>query len=224
MEVYKSVYDAMLCKALSYGYVEQQVDDILIENCHRVELSTYKNIPDDERHWMMERWTWEILFADESDAFPGEKPKWKGAANYLKHKSPTAEETPKDTEGEAIGDSLALKEEELTPFSQLNTGERKRYHAVIPKATAATPEEKSPLDDAWSDIKRDLAYQKGTEAPKPSASILFGTRPTSGANKRKRTEPQSDVSDNLDSPKFITRPHVKPCFFLKIRSSLRWSS
>lgn len=61
MEVYKSVYDLMLSKAIDYGYVQQQVLDILTESHDRVDLSMFKNIPDAERYWMAERWTWETL-------------------------------------------------------------------------------------------------------------------------------------------------------------------
>ncbi|KAF7938830.1 uncharacterized protein EAE98_001168 [Botrytis deweyae] len=107
MEVYKSVYDLMLSKAIGYGYVEQQVLDILTESHDRVELSMFKNIPDAERYWMAERWTWETLFADELDKFPGEKPKWKRVTNYLKHKSPAAGETPKNTQVEASDSSTS---------------------------------------------------------------------------------------------------------------------
>ncbi|TGO39873.1 hypothetical protein BHYA_0046g00270 [Botrytis hyacinthi] len=61
MEVYESVYDLMLSKAIGYGYVKQQVLDILTEGHDQVELSMFKNIPDAERYWMAERWTWETL-------------------------------------------------------------------------------------------------------------------------------------------------------------------
>jgi len=61
MEVYKSIYDVMLSKVISYGYVEQQVLDIISESHGRIELSIYKNIPDGERYSMAERWAWEIL-------------------------------------------------------------------------------------------------------------------------------------------------------------------
>ncbi|TGO30619.1 hypothetical protein BPAE_0004g00770 [Botrytis paeoniae] len=76
MEVYKSVYDLMLSKAISYGYVEQQVLAILTESHDRVELSMFKNIPDAERYRMAERWTWETLF-EASDLSTSPKPKLK---------------------------------------------------------------------------------------------------------------------------------------------------
>lgn len=53
----------MIFKATSkdYGYIDQQVLDILSESKQRVARNTYKNIPEDERSWIAERWAWETL-------------------------------------------------------------------------------------------------------------------------------------------------------------------
>ncbi|TGO11796.1 hypothetical protein BTUL_0101g00170 [Botrytis tulipae] len=136
MEVYKSVYDLMLSKAIDYGYVKQQVLDILTESHDRVDLSMFKNIPDAERYWMAERWTWETLFADESDEFPGEKPKWKRVTHYLKHKSPAAGETPKSTQVDASDSSISPKsklENSLTARPQDLGGKTSEVKASAPK-------------------------------------------------------------------------------------------
>ncbi|KAF7863869.1 hypothetical protein EAF04_006834 [Stromatinia cepivora] len=224
MQVYKSVYDAMLSRAFSYGYIEQQVLDILSESYDRVELNTYKNIPDGERYWMAERWTWETLFADELNAFPGEKPKWKGAANYLKHKSPAAEETPKNNEGEASGDSPASTEVKVTPSTQFRAWQR-IVSRVKPNILGTAPKStgRSLVISIASEVGEDSAIQEkppkssrkrnsSTKAPKTPTSIPI-LSPASGANKRKRTEPQSGISDNSDSPKLIPRPYARSDYF-----------
>ncbi|APA09643.1 predicted protein [Sclerotinia sclerotiorum 1980 UF-70] len=99
------------------------------------------------------------------------------------------------TEGETSGYSLAFKEEKTTIFQQLIAGGRRRSDATILKATAEAPKRISLLDYPLEEVTPKQAYQKNTEALKPSASAVLGTRPTFGANKRKRTEPLSDISD-----------------------------
>ncbi|CAD6442008.1 6f933b2e-f80a-418e-a329-5552657bce17 [Sclerotinia trifoliorum] len=116
------------------------------------------------------------------------------ATNYLKHKLPTVEETRKNTEGEASGYSLAVKSEEL--YQKFNTRGRRRYDATIPRAIVAASKRMDPFDDLWGLDTPDPAYQGYTEALKLSAAAVLGTRPSSRPNKRKRTEPGSDIFDN----------------------------
>ncbi|KAA8575092.1 hypothetical protein EYC84_004305 [Monilinia fructicola] len=99
MEVYKSIYDIMLSKAISYGYAEEQVLDILSASHDRTELVTYVNIPDGEKYWMAERWTWEILY--ELSTFPGEKPKWKGVEKST-YMSPLVGETANNLQADTV--------------------------------------------------------------------------------------------------------------------------
>ncbi|KAM0128928.1 hypothetical protein ACHAP3_008097 [Botrytis cinerea] len=185
MEVYKSVYDLMLAKAISYGYVKEQVLDILSESHNRVELSTFKNIPDGEKYWMAERWAWETLclyflldqlsedtnilaVADESAEFPGEKPKWKRVSKYLKQNLPAAGETPKSTQN--LGDKT----------SEVPISMPKRIFCVD------TPTEKS----------------SGEQVPK-SATRLPQTSPTSlpsekESKKRQKLTQSSEIADEKD--------------------------
>ncbi|ATZ50076.1 hypothetical protein BCIN_05g04640 [Botrytis cinerea B05.10] len=193
MEVYKSVYDLMLAKAISYGYVKEQVLDILSESHDRVELSTFKNIPDGEKYWMAERWTWETLFADESAEFPGEKPKWKRVSKYLKQNLPAAGETPKSTQVKANDSTASPKPKpKLRDFPAArpqNLGDKTSEVPIsMPKRIFCvdTPTEKS----------------SGEKVPK-SATRLPKTSPTSlpsekESKKRQKLTQSSEIADEND--------------------------
>ena len=210
MEVYKSVYDLMLAKAISYGYVKEQVLDILSESHDRVELSTFKNIPDGEKYWMAERWTWETLclyflldqlsedtnilaVADESAEFPGEKPKWKRVSKYLKQNLPAAGETPKSTQVKANDSTASPKPKpKLRDFPAArpqNLGDKTSEVPIsMPKRIFCvdTPTEKS----------------SGEQVPK-SATRLPQTSPTSlpsekESKKRQKLTQSSEIADEKD--------------------------
>ncbi|KAB8304445.1 hypothetical protein EYC80_003840 [Monilinia laxa] len=189
----------MLSKAINYGYVKQQVLDILSESHDRIELSTYKNIPDGERYWMAERWTWETLFADELATFPGKNPKWKGVEKYLKHMSPIAGEAPKNLQAEAVAPTLSA-----TKYANLcNTLPYYRYFRIRvanpyiqrPSSGQApkTPSMDKPRKSSGSGATPSKAGNNGSGVTKtiPSCSpvsVSASILPTSSANKRKRTE------------------------------------
>ncbi|KAF7953577.1 uncharacterized protein EAE97_000976 [Botrytis byssoidea] len=205
MEVYKSVYDLMLSKAIYYGYVKQQVHDILTESHDRVDLSMLKNIPDAERYWMAERWTWETLcqyllldqlgedtnifvVADESDEFPGEKPKWKRVTHYLKHKSPATGETPKSTQVEASDSTTSPNSElenRLTARPQNLDGKTSEVKLSVPKRIVCV------------DTRPEVSG--GKQAPK-SATGLLTTSSTSSSSER-----ESQTNDR-SSPKTLKPP------------------
>ncbi|THV54404.1 hypothetical protein BGAL_0027g00150 [Botrytis galanthina] len=195
MEVYKSVYDLMLSKAIDYGYVQQQVLDILTESHDRVDLSMFKNIPDAERYWMAERWTWETLFADESDEFPGEKPKWKRVTHYLKHKSPAAGETPKSTQVDASSSSMSPKsklENSLTAQPQDLGGKTSQLKISLPKRNICV--EISPKASSCK------------KAPKPAIKLPPASSTSSPSqrvsNKRQKLTETSEVASEED-PKLL---------------------
>ncbi|ESZ97338.1 hypothetical protein SBOR_2268 [Sclerotinia borealis F-4128] len=171
--------------------------DILTASHDRVDRRTYKNIPDGERHWMAERWAWETLFADEMEAFPGEKPKWKGAAKYLEHQSPEAGESSKDTQAEA-SDLSELPEVELIPSSQLKTW-RQQVDASVSKRNRAAPvvnthgTSSKIVDGASASLKKPRKRLKtsnhaGTaieNTPKTSAVLSTTTLSPLGVDARK---------------------------------------
>ncbi|KAI9648367.1 hypothetical protein NHQ30_003000 [Ciborinia camelliae] len=168
MEVYKSIYDEMLSKAISYGYVEQQVLDILSESHDRVEL-----------------------IADESNKFPGRKPEWKGRAKYLKHKPPTVEEATKNTQDEA-GDSPTREEAQLIPSSRLKEW-RQLVDGKASEATTSAPKKTARDLDVPNKLVDKTPVTKGKQF-KPFKCLVSGAVPTSGANKRKRTETRPKIS------------------------------
>ncbi|KAI9648031.1 hypothetical protein NHQ30_002659 [Ciborinia camelliae] len=85
MEIYTGVEEQILEKATSeeYGYSEGQVFDIYTAALKRVTGNRYKNIPLQEKSWMIDRWTWKILFPMELHAFPGIKPGWADEVDYF---------------------------------------------------------------------------------------------------------------------------------------------
>ncbi|KAF5871757.1 uncharacterized protein Bfra_008781 [Botrytis fragariae] len=189
--VYKSVYNLMLSKAISYGYVEQQVLAILTESHDRVELSMFKNIPDAERYWMAERWTWETLFADELAEFPGEKPEWKRVTNYLKHKSPVAGETPENAQVEASDSSTS-------PNPKLRNCLATRPQILGDK----TSEVKASVPKRIICVDASPEVSSGKQAPK-SATKLPSTSPTSSpsereSNKRQKLIENSELANKKD--------------------------
>ncbi|KAF7942144.1 hypothetical protein BELL_0019g00170 [Botrytis elliptica] len=191
MEVYKSVYDLMLSKAIGYGYVEQQVLDILTESHNRVDLSMFKNIPDAERYWMAERWTWETLFADELAEFPGKKPKWKRVTNYLKHKSPAAGETPKNTQVEASDSSTP-------PKSKLENCLAARPQNLGGK----TSEVKTSVPTRIICIDASPEVPSGKQAPNPATGLppISSTSSPSQreSNKRQKLTKTPEVTNEKD--------------------------
>ncbi|TGO60268.1 hypothetical protein BOTNAR_0148g00060 [Botryotinia narcissicola] len=214
MEVYKSVYDLMLFKTTGYGYVKQQVLDILIESHDRVDLSIFKNIPDAERYWMVERWTWETLFqyllldqlgedtnifvvADESDELPGEKPKWKRVTNYLKHKSPATGGTPKSTQVEASDSSTSSNSElenRLTARPQNPDGKISEVKTSVPKRIVC--------------VDTPPGESSGKQAPKSATGVLPTSSTSSPSeresNKRQKLTENSEAAANeKDSKKTL---------------------
>ncbi|CCD53679.1 hypothetical protein BofuT4_P137240.1 [Botrytis cinerea T4] len=193
MEVYKSVYDLMLAKAISYGYVKEQVLDILSESHDRVKLSTFKNIPDGEKYWMAERWTWETLFADESAEFPGEKPKWKRVSKYLKQNLPAAGETPKSTQVKANDSTASPK-----PKPKL------RYFPAARPQNLGDKTSEVPISMPKRIFCVDTPTEKssGEKVPK-SATRLPKTSPTSlpsekESKKRQKLTQSSEIADEKD--------------------------
>lgn len=193
MEAYKSVYDLMLAKAISYGYVKEQVLDILSESHDRVKLSTFKNIPDGEKYWMAERWTWETLFADESAEFPGEKPKWKRVSKYLKQNLPAAGETPKSTQVKANDSTASPK-----PKPKL------RYFPAARPQNLGDKTSEVPISMPKRIFCVDTPTEKssGEKVPK-SATRLPKTSPTSlpsekESKKRQKLTQSSEIADEKD--------------------------
>ncbi|TEY67241.1 hypothetical protein BOTCAL_0128g00010 [Botryotinia calthae] len=210
MEVYISVYDLMLAKAISYGYVKQQVLDILSESHDRVELSTFKHIPDGEKYWMAEQWTWETLclyflfdqlsedtnilaVANESTEFPGEKPKWKRVSNYLKHNLPAAGETSKNTQVEANDSTTSPKlkcKNCLAVGPQSLRDETSEAKISVPKRIVCV--------DAFPEISSSKQVPKPeTRLPPTSTASSSSER---GPNKRQKLTESSGVTDE-NNPK-----------------------
>ncbi|TGO58898.1 hypothetical protein BCON_0050g00300 [Botryotinia convoluta] len=143
-----------------------------VDHHDRIELSMFKNIPDAERYWMAERWTWETLFADELVEFPGEKPKWKRVTNYLKHKSPAAAETPKKT----------LK-------SKPNLGKTSEVKASVPKRIICV--------DASPEVSSGKQAPKPATRPPPTSPTSSPSERES--NKRQKLTGNSEVANEKDS-------------------------
>lgn len=152
--------------------------------------------------------------ANELGAFPGENPKWKGAAKCLKHMSPAVEETPKNAQDEA-GDPSKLDNEEPIPTSRMG---KKAFEATtttsVPKITVSRldtwrkSEGKDEDEDAPVHLAQLMSSKSGRKsnsrikALKVPAPVSVPTPPTSGANKRKLTETQLRISDDLKSPEY----------------------
>ncbi|KAF7902704.1 hypothetical protein EAF00_002607 [Botryotinia globosa] len=183
MEVYKSVYDLMLSKAIDYGYVQQQVLDILTESHDRYflldQLGEDTNI---------------FVVADESDEFPGEKPRWKRVTHCLKHKSPAAGETSKSTQVDASDSSISPKsklENSLTVRPQDLGGKTSEVEASVPKRIVCV--DTSPKASSFKKAPKlvpKLPQTSSTSSPSPRES-----------NKRQKLTRNPEIA-NEKKPKF----------------------